>query len=118
MIHRAITTNPIKAKLIFAFAIGFLALQLIVPTILLSAPRPARFGWQMYSGTDKAPTFWVVSSDGIATEVVLADVVGYVRLDIDYRAKIPRHLCDANPDATLIRFQAADSSSVEEFPCR
>lgn len=118
MVHRAIPVGSTKAKVIFAFAICFVAIQTIVPTIRLSAPRPAWFGWQMYSGAAEVPTFWLVTDDGTTIEVDLDTVIGKTRYPIDYRANVPPYLCETEPHAVLVRFERADSSSLEEYPCR
>jgi hypothetical protein len=118
MVQPPKTTGATKAKFIFVFAVGFLAFQFIVPAVLLSAPRPARLGWQMFSGVTKSPSFWVVTTDGVTNQINLADQVGYARLDIDYLSKIPRHLCDTEPNVVSVRYQTANDTAIEEYPCR
>jgi hypothetical protein len=39
-----------RQKLVALFFAAFLLVQLAVPAYMLTQPRPARFGWQMYYG--------------------------------------------------------------------
>lgn len=96
---------------------GSLAAMVIVPATMLDEPRPARFGWQMYSSLYTPPTVEIVHSDQRVTEVQLEDLVAAIRPWPDYTGAATRHLCAANPDATTIRFVRDEPAMSEEFSC-
>ena len=108
---------PLKAKLVFVFVVGFVAVQILVPAVQLAAPRSARFGWQMYAVIPATPTFWTVAGDGEVRPVDLNQHVGYVRGDLDYLPWLPDYLCRSVPDTIAVGYQAIRSSTTEEFQC-
>lgn len=89
-----------------AFMAGFLALQIGVPTWKLAEPRPARFGWQMFSATAGKVEFRVVLRHGQSVEVPLGWHVGVPRADLDFARFLPQHLCRFYPGAAEVRFRA------------
>ena len=91
-------------QLCFVLAAFFMAAQIGVATYQLSKPRPARFGWQMYSGIREALAYGVVSGDGSVEWVQRADYFGNFRIDLDDIVEPAAELmCSRRPDATAVR---------------
>ena len=44
-----------RDRVVAAVVVTYLALQLIVPAVLLFFPRPQRFGWQMFTAAPVIP---------------------------------------------------------------
>lgn len=97
----------------------YLGIQITVPAVQLFAPdRPARFGWQMFSGS-RLPWFSRVGPDGRKTPVSIEEtreIVGVVRSEMDYERYVPPFLCLREPRAEAIEIRRG--SSVRSFSCR
>jgi hypothetical protein len=106
-----------RTALAAAFIAIFLALQVAVPAIALFGPRPARFGWQMYSALPPVPKAWTVAADGSEKPVDLATLFAAQRAEIDYESVLREGLCDAT-GANAIRIQATEDAPIEEIACR
>jgi hypothetical protein len=117
MVHnRRITASSIVAA---CFFVGFLAAQLAIPLIQLAwSPRPARFGWQMYSVISAAPRFELIMHDGTAKPLDIRPYVTSMRGDVPLARFLPPHLCTLFPDATAIHYQMDDRSQAGIYPCR
>lgn len=102
---------------IMTFFVLFLAVQLTVPALALSEPRPARWGWQMYSGVRTQSTFTIVRENGEHDDVALSDYLGYPRSEIELAERLPAHICEVEPDAVAVRTTAAFDDTVTETPC-
>ena len=63
-------------------AIG-LALELVVAAIVFTAPRPGRFGWQMYSAVPFIPSVWA-TVDGAEQPIELGEALVNSRAEIDF----------------------------------
>jgi len=102
-----------------AFIWAYLAIQISVPTVLLLSPdRPARFGWQMFSGS-RLPWFSRLSRDGRQEPVSLDEVraiVGVWRSELDYERYVPPILCQRQPFAVAILSERG--RDVRRWPCR
>ena len=90
-----------------AFFAAYLALQIAVPIAKLWEPRPARFGWHMFSGVAPPPRFEVVLADGSTREAAPADHYGNPRADLRYEDHLPAHLCRTVPGARAVRVERA-----------
>jgi hypothetical protein len=116
MVHnRRITASAIVAACFFTV---FLAAQVLIPLAQLAwSPRPARFGWQMYSVVSAAPRFELIMRDGA---VKLLDITPYVtsmRGDVPLARFLPPHLCTLFPDAAAVHYQMDDGSQAGTYPC-
>jgi hypothetical protein len=95
---------------------AFLAGQIAIPLFRLQAPRPARFGWQMYASVRFQPRFATISTAGIVTEIRSADFLGNPRADIDLPAdRIVAHLCAATPGIRAVRVEF--EGAARDWPC-
>lgn len=101
------------------FFVVFLALQALVPIFqLLVAPRPARFGWQMFSISAPPPDFAIVRADGSSTPIAIEPYVASARGDVPLAQFLPAHLCRVVPGAAAVRVQQPGAQQAEVFQCR
>jgi hypothetical protein len=100
-----------------AFFLLFLAVQTAVPLAQLWKPRPARFGWQMYSGTQKRARFAVILRDGTTQRADLVRYVAVYRGEIDMEEAFPPHLCRVVPDAAAVQITPPDSGLPRLYKC-
>ena len=99
------------------FVIVFLAVQLTVPAVALFGPRPARFAWQMYSGTRTQASFHIVRDDGATDEVVFSDYLGHPRIEMNLIETLPAHICEVESNAVAVRIDPPGSNEPSEVPC-
>jgi hypothetical protein len=71
----------------------FVVVQIAVPTVMLFEPRPAAFGWQMYSAARSLPDVVVIEADGSERVVDLTDHLAEPRAEIDYAARLAEQAC-------------------------
>lgn len=71
-----------RRGLMLLVAIG-LALELVVAVIVFTAPRPGRFGWQMYSAVPFIPSVWAMV-DGAEQPIELGESLVNSRAEIDF----------------------------------
>jgi hypothetical protein len=87
------------------FFVAFLLVQVAVPLFQLTQPRPARFGWHMYS-TIRADalgeSFHIQHAGGELSPVRRSAHVARARSEIDYRAVLPSYLCEVTTGAVAI----------------
>jgi hypothetical protein len=79
-----------------------MALAILVPALALAAPRPARFGWQMYSVAEPAPRAWLEAGDGTVEEWDLAAHLAVLRGDIPDAKRLARAICVLERPAAAI----------------
>ena len=105
-----------RAIVIFFFA--FLTVQLLVPLAqLVWAPRPARFGWQMFSVVTGPPEFTLVRADGTTEPMDITPFVTSVRADVPLAEFLPPHICQAVPNVVAIRYRLLDRAVSETYIC-
>jgi hypothetical protein len=117
MLHnRRITPSTIIAA---CFFVVFLVAQLLIPLAqLVWAPRPARFGWQMYSVASAAPNFELILRDGAAKPVDISPYVTSLRGDVPLVRFLPAHLCTLFPNADAVHYQMDDGSQAGTYQCK
>ena len=109
-------TGPVPRRRAVALGVAlFLVVQIVVPLIQLGQPRPAHFGWQMFSGYPPFPTYWIVLADGSAREIDVHDHIGVRRLDADYHSVLPDYLRRTYPEAVAVRWRWPDAAEDEEY---
>jgi hypothetical protein len=100
------------------FFIGFLIIQLIMPIVqLIWAPRPARFGWQMFSVSSPPPNFAVVLDDGTSKPIAIESFVTSLRGDVPLAQFLPPHLCRVVPHIIAVHYQFREASQSETYVC-
>jgi hypothetical protein len=113
--HRRISSSIAIAA---CFFVVFLAVQLLMPLAqLVWSPRPARFGWQMYSVTSAAPNFELIMHDGSAKPIDITPYVTSLRGDVPLAHFLPPHLCKLFPDAAAVHYQMDDGSQAGTYQC-
>ena len=100
-----------------AFFALFLAIQTAVPLVQLWAPRPARFGWQMFTASPQRPRFSLVMRDGTSRPADLRRYVAYSRGEVDLENALPPHLCRVVPDVASVQVAAPDSKQPRVYKC-
>ena len=101
------------------FFILYLAVQTIVPVVQLFRPRPARFGWQMFSGTS-VPTQVKIRTPAGERAIPadeMAKHVGNWRGDLSLDKHLPPHLCRRYPEASAVLLYNLEADEPREFPC-
>lgn len=113
--NRRITPSAMVAA---CFFVVFLSVQVLVPLAqLVWAPRPARFGWQMYSVASAAPSFELIMRDGATRALDVTPYVTSLRGDVPLARFLPPHLCTLFPDAAAIRYQMDDGTQAGAYQC-
>lgn len=82
--------------------IAFVAIALAIPATALTQPRPARFGWQMYSVAYPAPRAWLQASDGSTEQYDLADRLAVLRADVPDPVAVGQQLCATTSSPAVI----------------
>ena len=100
-----------------AFFLLFLLIQTGVPLIRLWAPRPARFGWQMFSARPHRPRFSLLMRDGTSHPVTLGLYVAHSRGEVDMEKALPPHLCRVVPDLASVQITAPNSKQARIYKC-
>jgi hypothetical protein len=102
------------------FALAFLTLQWVVPTVLLFGARPARFGWQMFAAHTRAPAFAVEHRDGTRAVIAIDDYFAFRRGDLDPAAfeRVPAHLCALDSSIATVYEQRVAQGPIDAHPCR
>lgn len=95
---------------------AFLAFQLGVPAAMLFEPRPAKFGWQMFSGTPETLGYGVVLADGTVEDVDPGEHLVTVRLDASLDRVLPDQLCRVTPAARAVLIRRIGGAE-EQLPC-
>ncbi|HVS65983.1 MAG TPA: hypothetical protein VMT85_21050 [Thermoanaerobaculia bacterium] len=97
------------------FAIAYLLVQIGLPLFQLARPRPARFGWQMYSAVRPVDIFFVDrAGERRAIDGALLDLV---RADLDALDAIAPELC-ANPAVVRVVEVERSTGAERSWSCR
>ena len=100
------------------FFVVFLAAQILIPLAqLVWSPRPARFGWQMYSVGSATPRFELIMRDGSAKRLDITPYVTSLRGDVPIARFLPPHLCTLFPDAAAIHYEMDGSPQAGTYQC-
>lgn len=78
-----------------------LALFVVPAAILLLAPKPGRFGFQMYSGYGVVTGTWTDAA-GTTHELDLERFTANPRGEVDWPSFLPERLCARVPRATRV----------------
>ena len=100
------------------FFVLFLLTQTAVPLCRLAVPRPARFGWHMFTAKRERVRFSVVLRDGSHEPVNLAAYVAQSRGEVDVEKALPPHLCRMVPEAAAVEIHLPDSGRTRVYECR
>ena len=100
-----------------AFFVLFVLIQTVVPLVKLWSPRPARFGWQMFSGRQPRVRFALVLHDGTRQPANLARYVAQSRGEVDLVTALPPHLCRVVPDLASVEITTTQSKEPRVYEC-
>lgn len=87
--------------------VGWMLVQLAIPTWRLAADGQDRFAWRMFSTFEARPTF-VVHTPNDQRVVDLHEVTARLRGDLDLEAHLPDHLCRIVGDAVRITWHEGE----------
>jgi hypothetical protein len=107
-----------KNVLVIVFFASFLTIQTVVPVVKLTAQRPARFGWHMWSARKRFPQFFVVLNDGTSRPADLSTYIGWSRGEMDFTEALPPHLCRVVPEIAAVEIKAPGSETLKTYSCR
>jgi hypothetical protein len=98
----------------------FLAVQFVVPTVLLFTRRPARFGWQMFAAHTNAPAIAAERRDGSRALLHVDDYFAFRRGDLDPAAfeRLPAHICAVDATITTVFTRRTPDAIIEAHSCR
>ena len=101
-------------RALLAAGIGLVVvLQLGIPAVNLLSPRPARFGWQMYSTAQPAPEAWTKSVDGTLEPLSLDGHWAVLRAEIDDVDAFATQVCDlTDAPEVVVRLQPDATETV------
>ena len=116
--HRAASPWTVKERCLALFCGAFLVVQMAVPAIQWRGPRPARFGWQMWSVPVALPRFVTVMHDGSRHDADLVRYVGVGRGEMDLRDALPPHLCRVVPDIAAVEVRDPRGDTTRVIACR
>ena len=104
-----------KTGLVWLLAAVIVA-QIAVPSIALMQEKPARFGFQMYSGYGEG-SITVLDRDGVEIDVDLSAVLPRaLRPELDWTRYVPEHFCAELPEAeTVVVVQ--ENTGRTSVPC-
>lgn len=97
------------------FVVVFLAVQMAIPIVALGEPRPARFGWQMFSGDVPQPAVGLILRDGEREPVSLEELSPVWRGDLPYRDHLGPYLCQ-RPEVQAVVIEIRSGEEVVH-PC-
>jgi hypothetical protein len=101
-----------------AFFFSVLVIQVGIPLIQLWAPRPARFGWQMFTARPAPTRYTLVFHDGTRKPVDLEPYVAKSRGEMDVETALPPHLCRVVPDLASVLVLPPGARQPRVHPCR
>jgi hypothetical protein len=90
------------------------AVQVAIPVRATFEPRPARFGWQMYSTVSPVPEVWTEDAAGTRVGVDIAPLMGDPRAEILWAEPLADALC-RQPDVSAVVVLERDVE--RRFPC-
>jgi hypothetical protein len=95
----------------------FMTVQVVVCLIQLGQPRPARFGWQMYSGLRNPVQYQVVDGGGQPRTIAIREYVAFPRYELDgLEQKVTPLICQDHPDVSAVRFRYVGRPD-RDLPC-
>jgi hypothetical protein len=109
-----------KAAVAATFFLLFVLVQTLVPAALLWSPRPARFGWQMFSAKPRSFRYVLVLRDGTSQPVQLSRYLAQSRGEVAMDEALPPHLCRVVPGLAAVRVvptAAPEGESPRVFAC-
>lgn len=95
--------------------VAFLVVQLVVPIVVLTAPRPSRFGWQMFTAYAPLPTVWAEDPAGERAAVDVERLLVHPRPEANLSQPIAEAVCRTD-DVVAVVVESA-TADPERVPC-
>jgi hypothetical protein len=94
---------PRRGAAVLSLVALIVAAQIAVPAWGLFN-KPARFGWQMYAGSNRAARVTLVYASGERRSLNVRDlkIVPNFRVEVAYEEHVPARLCAADPELRLV----------------
>jgi len=108
----ALGTPPRRRGIGEVVLTALIVIQLLIPTILLINPRPARFGWQMYTTAADLPLMTAIDAAGNERPIAVERLLAGPRAEIDYVPLLVAQGCGL-VEAERIRVQPHGEPWVE-----
>lgn len=80
----------------------FIVVQLAIPLPRLYQERGQRFGWQMYSATNRPTPEFAIDTDDGQISIDPVDYLPTSRIEVDVIVYLPSHLCEVIPGAKAV----------------
>jgi 23S rRNA U2552 (ribose-2'-O)-methylase RlmE/FtsJ len=106
-----------KNKLALVIIVLFLSIQIGVPLARLWSPRPARFGWHMWSTVPPRLEIDLVMRDGSSQPANLRPYVAQARGELDLDNSLPPHLCRMLPEVAAVQLRSSGSFNTQIPTC-
>lgn len=103
--------SRLRSLAILAFCAGYLIWQVALPVRSLLDRSHFSYGWQMFAFGVRPSRFDIVYSDSTVERSVFSNFVKVVRVEVDYPALLPPHICATVPSAAAVRVDG------REYPC-
>ena len=103
--------------LALVFVVFFLSIQIIVPAVKLTSPRPARFGWHMWTVTPPRRQVVLLMRDGTTRPADLRPYLVQARGELDLDNALPPHLCRMIPDVAAVRYNSRITATTQTHTC-
>ncbi len=105
-------------KVALVFIILFLSIQITVPVAKLLSPRPARFGWHMWTIIPPRRDVVLLMRDGSSQPADLRPYLAQARGELDLDDILPPHLCQMMPDVAAVRYRSDRMATTQIHTCR
>jgi hypothetical protein len=99
------------------FFIAFLGWQIGLPIYQLFAPRPAQFGWQMFSGRHRPAKLSLLLRNGETRALDPSVYLEVSRGDLRFEWELARHLCRTHSQLAAVRLEPEGKAAMV-LPCR
>lgn len=99
------------------FFIAFLGVQIALPIYKLFVPRPAQFGWQMFSDRHRPARLSLVLRSGETRPLDPSVYLETTRGDLRFEWELARHLCRTHSQLAAVRLEP-ERGAARVLPCR
>lgn len=109
--------SPVRLAAIIAFIV-YVVVQIGLPALQLTGPRPSRFGWHMFAGLGTLEAYEVAGADGSIQRIDHTAYFGNWRSDLVVPAPlVAAHICAHRLDAVGVRITDLRTAHTRELPC-
>ena len=79
-----------------------IVVMVALPATALFEPRPARFGWQMFTAMAPVPAAWTEHGDGSQTPIDVGALLVHPRPEADLAPALAAALCEPGVRAVVV----------------